>query len=51
MEFNMAGSDDTAVCQHLQRGQFLFRAHSAQLQILYVLDQGKEGPHRLVLPY
>jgi len=30
----MAGSDDTAECQHLQRGSFLFFVRSAQLYVL-----------------
>ena len=33
-EFNMAGSDDSAKCQHVQRDFFLVLARSAQLQIL-----------------
>ncbi len=28
-EFNMAGSDHTADCQHVQRGSFLFLVRSA----------------------
>ena len=35
-EFNMAGSNDTAECQHVQRGSFLSLARSAQL---YVMDR------------
>ena len=45
-EFNMAGSDRTAECQHLQRGSFLFLVRSAQL---YVLDRGREDVHRVFL--
>ena len=30
----MAGSDDTAECQHVQRGSFLFFVRSAQLYVL-----------------
>ena len=40
----MAGSDDTAECQHVQRGSFLFFVRSAQL---YVLDRGREDVHRV----
>lgn len=42
----MAGPDDTAECQHAQRGSFLFLARSAQL---YVMDRGREGVHRVFL--
>jgi hypothetical protein len=45
-EFNMAGSNDTAECQHVQRGSFLFLVRSAQL---YVLDRGREDVHRVFL--
>ena len=47
-EFNMAGSDDTAECQHVQRGSFLFCARSSQL---HVLDLGREDVHRVFLLY
>ena len=42
-EFNMAGSDDTAECQHAQRVTFLFCACAAQL---HVMDRGREDVHR-----
>ncbi len=45
-EFNMAGSDDTAERQHVQRGSFLFCARSEQLD---VLDLGREDVHRVYL--
>ena len=45
-EFNMAGSDDAAGCQHVQRGSFLFVVRSAQL---YIMDQGREDVHRVFL--
>ena len=45
-EFNMAGSHDTAKCQHVQRGSFLFLVRSAQF---YVLDRGREDVHRVFL--
>ena len=50
-EFNMAGPDDAAGCQHVQHGSFLsflFTVHSAQL---YVVDQGGEDLHRVFLRY
>ena len=40
MEFNMAGSDDTADGQHVQRDSFLFLVRSSQL---YVLNRGREN--------
>ena len=43
-EFKMAGSDDAAKCQHMQRSPFLFLVRSAQL---YVLDRGREDVHRV----
>ena len=46
MEFNMAGSDDTAQCQHVQCGSLLFRAQSAQI---HVMDLGREEMHRVFL--
>ena len=45
-EFNMAGSNDTAECQHVQRGSFLFLVRSVQLD---VLDRGREDVHRVFL--
>ena len=48
-EFNMAGSDDAAGCQHVQHGSFLsflFAVHSAQL---YVVNQGREDVHHVFL--
>jgi hypothetical protein len=42
----MAGSDDTAEGQHVQRGSFLFHAGSSQS---HVLDRGREGWHRIFL--
>ena len=45
-EFNMAGSDYTAGCQHVQGGSFLLFVHSAKL---YILERGREGVHRVFL--
>ena len=46
MEFNMAGSDDTADGQHVQRDSFLFLVRSSQL---YVLNWGRENVHCVFL--
>jgi len=48
-EFNMAGTDDTAGCQHVQHRSFLallLALHSAQL---HVLDQRSDDVHLLFL--
>jgi hypothetical protein len=45
-EFNMAGSDDAAECQHVQRGSFHLVGRSTQL---YVVHQGREDVHRAFL--
>jgi hypothetical protein len=46
MEFNMAGSDDTADGQHVQRDSYLFLVRSSQL---YVLNWGRENVHCVFL--
>jgi hypothetical protein len=46
MEFSMAGSDDAADDQHLQRGAFLLCGRSAQF---HVMDQRREDVHRAFL--
>jgi hypothetical protein len=45
-EFNMAGSNNTAECQHVQCGSFLFLVRSAQF---HVLDRVREDVHRVFL--
>ena len=50
MKFNMAGSDDAAVCQHEQGGELLFLARSPHPEILEVLHQRRECLHRTFLP-
>ena len=45
-KFNMTGSDDTAQCQHMQRGSLLSLVYAAYL---YVLEWGKEDGHRVFL--
>jgi len=45
-EFNMARSDRTAECQHLQGGSFLLLVRAAQL---YILNRGREDVNRVFL--
>jgi len=45
-EFNMAGSDDAASGQQVQRGSFLFVVRSAQREVMH---QGREDVHRVFL--
>ena len=46
VEFNVARSDDTAECQHVQRSSFLFLVRSSQLN---VMDRGREDVHRVFI--